>query len=309
MPSISQKDILLIIPYFGKWPIWFDAFLVSVEFNPRVHFLCPTDCEVPKKHPQNIQFVTMNFEEMNEMVDNVLGYHVPLSVRKLCDVKVAYGDVFSDFLSGYRFWGICDLDIIWGDILGFLPSKMLEEYDIITSRKGAIAGHFTIFKNTFDLRKLYLRIPMIHEYFKSKKHYRVDELAFTEFLADPVLKPSEIKLYWESNLLFTDKGAAHQEYLLNRWLFKEGKLFDTQSEKKSEYMYLHFINWKRTMKFCECKYPTNSTFYVSFRGVHLNPYSGIFVWLNNFKNFYNGYHIILWRKKWLSRYKKKLKIK
>lgn len=292
MPSNSQKEILLIIPYFGVWPVWFDAFLVSVEYNPSVHFLCPTDCKIPEKHPQNIKFVPTNLREMNELVDGVLGFHVPLSIRKLCDVKVAYGHIFSGQIQGYTFWGFCDMDIIWGDIKSYLTEHILENYDIITARKEAIAGHFTIFRNTPEINTLFQRIPRVQEYLNDEKHFRIDEVALTDFLGNAALKPKDIRVYWKTYLLYTKKGRAHQEYTLNRWYFDAGKLLDLGSKEKSEYMYLHFINWKKTMRYCDIVYGDGkSTFYISFNGIHTTKIPRWTRVFHNFKNEFFGYRM------------------
>ncbi|MDP2685566.1 MAG: hypothetical protein Q8P20_11150, partial [bacterium] len=111
-----MKSILLIIPYFGKWPIWFEAYLCSVARNPTVNWLCPTDCEIPNQYPKNITFLPFLLDDLNKYINNTVEAEVPLNPRKFCDLKPAYGDIFSDHIKSYDFWGFCDMDIVWGDI-------------------------------------------------------------------------------------------------------------------------------------------------------------------------------------------------
>ena len=57
--EIKGKSIILIIPYFGKWPVWFNAYLKSIEANQTINWLIPTDCNIPEKYPKNIEFIKM----------------------------------------------------------------------------------------------------------------------------------------------------------------------------------------------------------------------------------------------------------
>jgi uncharacterized membrane protein (UPF0182 family) len=62
-------------------------------------------------------------------------------------------------------------------------------------------------------------------------------------------------------------------------------------------MYLHFINWKKTMKKCEVKYLDNTKqFYISFSGIHINKHSCFEILFNDFKNIFNGYYKKEWRR-------------
>ena len=55
-----------------------------------------------------------------------------------------------------------------------------------------------------------------------------------------------------------------------------------------EVMYLHFINWKRSIKTCEVKY---NNFYISYNKIHYNLHSSFLILLNNIKNIFNGYWV------------------
>jgi hypothetical protein len=91
-----MQSILLIIPYFGQWPLWFEAYLLSVKANPSINWLCPTDCDLPKDYPTNLKFLKTTLPELNQHVNQVVNANVPLTPRKFCDLKPAYGGIFQE---------------------------------------------------------------------------------------------------------------------------------------------------------------------------------------------------------------------
>lgn len=284
-----MKSILLIIPYIGKWPLWFDAHLVSMDKNPTINWLFITDCEIPEKYPENVQFIKTTFEELNEKINNSLGVKVILSARKLCDIRPAFGNVFKEYIDGYHFWGFCDVDIIWGNIRKFITDDLLEAYDIISALENMACGHFTIFKNHEKNLNIYKNDPDYKKVFEAPKHLRYDEVGLTNIISK-LYEEGQTKILWDEELLINGiKSEVHQEYYLDRWLFKDGAVYDLYDLHKKEYMYLHFITWKRTMQFCEVKFKENSQdFYISYIGVHFNEHSKFLHILNDIKNLYNG---------------------
>ncbi|WP_338733330.1 DUF6625 family protein [Mangrovimonas cancribranchiae] len=282
-----MKDIILIIPYFGQWPVWFDAFLSSVVKNPTIHWLCPTNCPIPKTHPENITFLPTTLSTLNTKVNTIVSANVPLTPRKFCDLKPAYGDIFYDEIRDYDYWGFCDLDIVWGDIRQFITPRVLDEYDIISSRKEAISGHFTLFRNTNYIQELYKKLPNYKTLFEHPKFQWTDEVALTNYLKNN----QELKVYWPKILCNQERGRdSHQDYYLDRWQWQDGKMINTKTNK--EVMYLHFINWKRTMRYCEVDYSNlPSHFFISYNGIHVKRHSSGHHVLNNIKNVFNGYWV------------------
>ncbi|WP_410004682.1 DUF6625 family protein [Aequorivita nionensis] len=295
-----MKSILLIIPYYGKWPIWFDAYLLSVAANPTVHWLCPTDCEIPENYPSNITFLPITLSQLNNHVNEVVEAEVPLNHRKFCDLKPAYAEIFSEQLQGYDFWGICDVDIIWGDIRKFISEEILNEYDIISSRKEEISGHFNLFRNTQQINSLYRKLPSYKSLYAVPKIKRVDELVLSNYIKnDTFFKGLDLKVFWSKILCNQENGRdSHQEYYLDKWLWNDGKMLELKNGKPvNEVMYLHFINWKRTMKYSEIKYEDNPTqFYISYIGLHYKLHSEIQKIFRRIKNIYNGYYVREYRR-------------
>ena len=290
-----MKSILLIIPYFGKWPVWFDAHLLSIKTNPTINWLIPTDCEIPKEYPKNIKFIATSLQEIKERFNVKLGFDIELDYRKFCDLKPTYGKVFEEELEAYDFWGFCDMDIIWGDIRKYITDEILTQYDIISSRKKAISGHFNLFKNNSKNRYLYKEVPNYQYLLSTNLLTRFDE----NLLTDAINKKSYFKVYWSKILCNQERGFdSRQEYYLNKWLYKNGKIYDLKGENdKEEYMYMHFMNWKKKMKRSHSICLNTNSFYISYNSIHLNKYSTLKEVLNNIKNNMGfGYWNILYRK-------------
>jgi hypothetical protein len=303
--------IVMIVPYLGKWPFWFDAYLVSIAKNPTINWLFVTDCEIPVEFPSNVQFIPTNLNELNLKINAILETEVPLTPRKLCDIRPAYGKIFQEYIKDYDFWGFCDVDIVWGDIRGFITQNVLKKFDIISSRKNKTSGHFTIFKNKGEINSLYKSIPEFKEKLAMVKLQRMDEDVFTDFLWKEleITLGCSLKIKWDTILCNQENGRdSHQEYYLDKWLWKEGKMLELKNGKPiNEVMYLHFINWKRTMKYCEVEYDDNpNQFYISYNGVHYKLHSKMQKIFRRIKNFFNGYEKRMSRKRLFKRIKRKI---
>jgi hypothetical protein len=144
-----------------------------------------------------------------------------------------------------------------------------------------------LFKNTPDLNLLYKQVPDYKSLFEQGRFMWFDEHVLSNFLKDTL---HSYKIKWDTILCNQEKGIdSHQEYELNRWYWKEGQLTNTQTGK--EVMYLHFINWKRTMRLSEVSYQDKpKPFYISYQGLHYQKYSNFKLILNTFKNVFFGYY-------------------
>src|SRR5690606_12993529 len=69
---------------------------------------------------------------------------------KLCDYKVTYGVMFAEELQGYDYWGVCDLDMLFGDMAGVLDLHALSEYTKLFWH-----GHLTIYRNTPEVNNTF----------------------------------------------------------------------------------------------------------------------------------------------------------
>ncbi|CAA9203692.1 hypothetical protein FLA105534_04872 [Flavobacterium bizetiae] len=174
-----MKKIGLINCYFGNFPWYFSFFIKSCETNPTVDFIIFSDSKYDGYLPENVKIIHFTLTDFNLLASTKLGFEITVKkAYKLCDFKPSYGVLFSDFLVGYDFWGMCDIDIIFGRIREFMTDELLEEYDVINTRHDYLTGSFLLFKNNTEINSLFTKSKDYKKIFTSDKHYCFDECNF-----------------------------------------------------------------------------------------------------------------------------------
>ncbi len=174
-----MKKIALINCYFGNFPWYFNFFLKSCETNPTIEFLIFSDTKYKGFIPNNVKIYKFALTDFNLLSNKKLGFEIKITnPYKLCDFKPAYGLIFSDYLPGYDFWGICDIDIILGRIREFMTDELLDKYDIINTRHDYLTGSFLLFRNIPNITNLFIKSKDYKKVFTSDKHYCFDECNF-----------------------------------------------------------------------------------------------------------------------------------
>ncbi len=143
--------ICLVVPYYGVFPNYFSLFLKSCGSNTDYHWLIVSDNKDPYSYPSNVQYLELTWDALRTLVQSKFDFPIALDKPyKLCDFKPAYGVIFSEFLTGYDFWGYCDMDLLFGDISKFISPEMLHQYDKI-----GIMGHLSLYRNTDEINYLF----------------------------------------------------------------------------------------------------------------------------------------------------------
>ena len=257
-----MKSIAYVIPYFGKLPNNFPLWLVGCEKNPTVDWLIFTDDKTQYSYPDNVKVTYMSFDDMRNKIQSI--YDFPISMErpyKLCDFKVAYGEIFEDELQGYDFWGHCDLDLMFGNIRKFLTDDILEKYDKIGDQ-----GHSTLYRNNSEINSLYRRhIDGVEKYeniLSSNKNYVFDEQVICN-----MYKAMGKEYYNETNYAHLNKYESSfylghltkdDVYKNKRQAFgwKDGTLtryyLYNNKVDTEEFMYIHFWCRPITYKIKKC---------------------------------------------------------
>lgn len=206
-----KKKTLLILPYFGRLPNYFNIYLKSVSFNPAFNWLLITDDRSIYDFPRNMTVVYKDFEEIRVLFQSKFDFNINLNTPfKLCDFKPSFGYVFSEYLSDYDYWGHCDPDIVWGRLAHFIDYGQLQDYDKIFT-----LGHLSIYKNNSENNLRFLKT------IEGEKHYKK---VFSEpyaFGYDELFSRSINTIFINNNFpLFTENYAAdidpyHSEFRLN----------------------------------------------------------------------------------------------
>jgi hypothetical protein len=251
--------IVLLVPYFGNLPDYFDIFLYTCSYNKNIDWIifCDTDIsDVPK----NVKVFTISLDDFNKLASKKLGLKIQISKKlrfKICDLRPSFGVIFEDYLKKYHFWGHCDIDVIWGDIDKFITPKILANYDLITSRLKRISGHFCLYRNVPKMNNLYLKIPRYKYVFRSKKHFHFDETyvsnyirpihVFSKFREKLFGRKSEsLRVFWDSILTTSglhQKMTGYKESEGLSWI--KGKAYNWYGH---EIMYIHFHKLKSNLR-------------------------------------------------------------
>lgn len=146
-----MNKVCFISVYLGKIPAYIKPFLSSCMWNHKFDFYLVCDSEIPYDIPPNVHVISMQYEEFKILINKKTGIELgTIRPYKLCDFKPAYGDIFSEYINGYEFWGMIDLDLILGNLNQFLKDDLLDNYDKIYT-----LGHMSLIRNTPELNSVY----------------------------------------------------------------------------------------------------------------------------------------------------------
>ena len=264
--SVKDKNysITLMICYFGNFPTWFNIFLETCKHNSTVRFIIFTDNKVQCSNLPNVTYKNFSLDKFNSLASEKLGLSINISKPyKLCDFKPAYGIIFEDYLKDADFWGHCDVDLIFGDIRSFITSRILSKYDVITARKEYVVGHFTLYRNTNIVNRMYEQSKDHQLVFQDQRTFSFDECNFLwwyllngynilniqspiESMSHVIRKLSKnkiIKVYFDNMMLeqeIIDPYGRKGEFQ-PKVSWKEGKLINIITGKKLLYFHFHFL--------------------------------------------------------------------
>ena len=214
----------IIIPYFGKWPKWISYFLLSCKYNSTIDWIFFTDCGLPKVTASNLHFHNLSLFHFNKIVSEKLEFEVNISnPYKICDLRPAFGIIFSNYLTTYDFWGYADIDLIYGQVDKFITQELLQKYDVISACKEYLCGHFSLYRNNDLVNNLFRNGQEYIKIFQdTKHHYTFDERS-------GIIGKT---LFNNNKILWLKKIYSFNEYLLNKVkvkllkMHKEDKLRD-----------------------------------------------------------------------------------
>jgi hypothetical protein len=155
---MEKNKIILIQLWFGKIPDYFWFHYETTKNIIGVDFLFITDQNIVLD-AKNYVVVKTTKEEIELSLSNKLNSTIILkNNKKTCDLKSSFGDLFSEYIKGYDYFGCYDIDTLFGNVYNkILP--YLDEYDFISigdeNFHNRLSGPFLIIKNTEELRQLY----------------------------------------------------------------------------------------------------------------------------------------------------------
>lgn len=253
-----MKTICYVVPYFGKFPEkGFKLWLMSCKTNPTINWIIFTDDRTKYDYPDNVKVYYCSFDDIRKRFQDHFDFPIVLDRGwKLCDYRVAYGEIFAEELKGFDFWGNCDIDLIWGNIRQFLTDDILSSYDKI-----GFCGHSILYKNTPEVNSRYKTI--VNGKLDYKTAFSESEgHAFDEVGIQNIYEDLNIESYDEvhfANLTKYETGfhldftPENEEYKNKKQIFTwdNGTITRYYLHKNEiyteEYMYIHF--WCRPMSY------------------------------------------------------------
>lgn len=234
-----KNTIALINVQIGSYKNYNSLFLNSCKENKDVDFYFFTDQDIPVLS-KNIHIVKISFLEVKEKIQGLFDFPINLdSPYDLCDYKVAYGEIFQEYISDYDFWGYCDTDMVFGNIRAFLTEEILDKHD-----KVLIRGHFILFRNTHPYFNCY-RLPLSDGRLRYKEVFSDSGVHhFDEGMPD---------LLEGINMIFSQNfgwDKVYDEYIfmdldVNSWMFINSDFKnDNQEQQKASNSFFKWSNGK-----------------------------------------------------------------
>ena len=243
-----KQKICIIGVYFGILPNYFQLWLRSCEYNKGVAFYLFTDADLSKYDiPENVRWITFSLELMRKRASAELGFEAALyTPYKCCDFKPLYGKIFSEYIKEFDYWGHCDFDLIWGDLVYYFDLYRIKDYD-----KFLPLGHLSLYRNTDENNARYRldgsRNGDYISVFSKEQNRAFDEengmVAIFDKHNIPVFK----------NRIFADISDTYRRYRCARkdknykyqvFFWREGKTYRAYWKngeiQEEEFLYVHF---------------------------------------------------------------------
>jgi len=212
----------------------------------------------------------MQLCELKALAEEKLGMPIYLERGyKICDLRPAFGVIFNEYLDETRFWGTCDLDVLFGDIRKFITAELLDTYDIISAKREYLIGHFTLYRNADNVNNLFRCSADYWQVFTSPQSFAFDECNFLwwQLLAgQPILASKSaiesmshvvkrmetaglIKAYFNTHIVEQDKLGpdGYMEEFASTLRWDNGRLVDSITGQ--EYLSFHFHFMKQCPSF------------------------------------------------------------
>ncbi|QLC64861.1 hypothetical protein LPB248_00770 [Flavobacterium sp. LPB0248] len=278
----NSHSIAMITCWYGVYPWYFPYFIKSCSYNPTIDFFIVTDNreEIFDK-PDNVIIIDMTLEEFKINATKKLGFDIVLNnPYKLCDYKPAYGFLFSDLIASYDFWGHGDIDMVYGDIRGFITDELLENYDIINTRHDFITGTFCLYRNNEKMNMLFTESRDYKHVFTQEQHFSFVECNFLYHELSMGYSIFDFPSNIQSMTYLAMKGNQNGDFrvffdhiiaqgMSNRIRWDNGIIL---FKDQFECLFYDMIDYKVKCKNKKVTYPIPDIFYFNKKGINKNSF-------------------------------------
>jgi len=116
--------------------------------------------------PKNVEIVDMTIEQYTELVEKKLGVKPNMFITEkgvpsvhVTDFYPFSGVIFEDYIKDADFWGITNMDVVYGRLDHFLPDSALEDCDVFTDDVATINGVFSLYRNNEMVNNMFRHVP------------------------------------------------------------------------------------------------------------------------------------------------------
>lgn len=261
--SGARNKTAICIVHLGPWPHWIGAFLKSCTLNSHFDWQLYGDHLLNASVPANVRFVQIEIVDYLALIRQKIGIQLDPKVLssnpyKLIDFKPAVGLLFETQLYGYDAFGFGDIDVIYGD-LKYFSDFLSNGYRAFSTLTWGLSGHFSLFENSDEMRKAFMRVPDWKKYLSDPNHTRFDEDHFiTAFLTDEEAKLQSICGLPNVSTLRRNQIFLREQYTTplipwpwvngridhpTVWYWWKGRVFN-EHDLPRDFIYFHFMNYK-----------------------------------------------------------------
>jgi hypothetical protein len=246
-----QMPLLLFAQWFGPWPAWIEFFVESCKWNPEIDWLILTDQDPPENRAPNVRYRKLSFADQKALIAQAIGLDLShVKPLKLCDLKPTLGHVFTADTEGYRNYGHCDIDLIFGDIRSFYTDALLAKYEVLSTHGDRLSGHLAVLRNNAFNKTAFRRIKGWRRKVMDPQTHGIDEYRFGNvFVRPPAWRrlterrvPALFEERYTTPLTRMPWIDGSRNYP-TRWYWRNGKL-TAEGYENREFIYIHFMNWK-----------------------------------------------------------------
>jgi hypothetical protein len=254
-----KQWLIMIMPYFGRWPEWINLFVESCKWNPTVRWRFFTDCGEPENKAANVDYVHLSFTDYKAHVRDRLAISFdPREPYKTIDLRPCLGYIHERDIAGYRFYGYGDIDVVFGNIGRFYTDELLRRCNVISTHPERLAGHFAVLRNTRSIRHAFERIPNYRGLLERPDWVCMDEEHFTRVFSSSRAELRGLRRIQarfdpcQNGLLFVERYSTvlsprgWHDGTMNypqRWFWRRGRLTN-EADGELEFLYLHFMRWQ-----------------------------------------------------------------
>jgi len=206
--TASPHSICILVPYFGRLPAMFPLWLASCRSNPDVTWRLLTDDRTAYDYPPNVIVEYTTLADLRMHIAERLRLPILLETGwDLCRFRPAYGVIFAERFASYRWWGYCDLDVVFGLLRTFLTDEVLDAHDKILW-----LGHLSLYRNDPAINSGYAGATGEGELLAERAFTKGDVSCFDEDGINRILEHQGRRIYRAVD--FAD--FAHRSFLFRR---------------------------------------------------------------------------------------------